>query len=97
MQYRQTPLDSDYSPNELLNGRQIRSNLHALFPSTTHIAQGKQARKATNSQRMEHNNFVSKLKQWYTVGTPCYALYCGPKRNKQPRWVPAVVTKVFGT
>ena len=33
----------------------------------------------------------------YTVGAPCYALYYGPRRNKQPRWVPAVVTKVFGT
>ena len=33
----------------------------------------------------------------YTVGTPCYALYCGPRRERDPRWVPAVVTKVFGS
>ena len=26
-----------------------------------------------------------------------YALYCGPRREKDPRWVPAVVTKVFGS
>ena len=32
-----------------------------------------------------------------TVGARCYALYHGRKRNKQPWWVPAVVTKVFGT
>ena len=33
----------------------------------------------------------------YSVGSPCYALYCGPRREKDPRWVPAVVTKRFGT
>jgi hypothetical protein len=33
----------------------------------------------------------------YRVGGPCYALYCGPRRNGRHRWVPAVVTKVFGT
>ena len=32
----------------------------------------------------------------FKAGDPCYALYCGPRRNKDPRWVPAVVTKVFG-
>ena len=29
--------------------------------------------------------------------TPCYALYCGPKQTREPKWVPGVVTKVFGT
>ena len=43
---------------------------------------------------MEHNNSVSKVRQTYTVAAPCYALYWGPKRNKQSRWVPAVVSKV---
>ena len=33
----------------------------------------------------------------YSVGTPCYALYCGPRQEKDPRWVPALVTKVFGS
>ena len=33
LQYRRTPLDSGYSPSELLNGRQIRCKLDALFPS----------------------------------------------------------------
>ena len=32
----------------------------------------------------------------YRVGTPCYAVYCGPRREKDPRWVSAVVTKVGG-
>ena len=26
----------------------------------------------------------------------CYALYCGPKRDKGPRWVPAIVIKIYG-
>ena len=97
MQYSRTPLDYDYSPIELLNERQIRSKLDALFPSPAHVEQGKQARKAPKSQQMEHNNSMSKLEQRYTVGAPCYTIYCGSKRNKQARWVPAVVTKVFGT
>ena len=32
-QYRRTPLDTGYSPSELLHGRQILSKLDALFPS----------------------------------------------------------------
>ncbi|XP_067945052.1 uncharacterized protein [Watersipora subatra] len=30
------------------------------------------------------------------AGRPCYAPYCGPRRDKKPQWVPAIVTKVFG-
>ena len=33
----------------------------------------------------------------YNVDSPCYALYYGPRREKDPRWVPAVVMKRFGT
>ena len=33
----------------------------------------------------------------YSVGAPCYALYYGPKSNKKPRWVSAVVTKILGS
>lgn len=97
LQYRRTPLDSGYSPSELLNGRQIRCKLDALIPSPVHAAQGKQAKKSTTSQRGELNHKVSKLVHNFLVGTSCYALYCGPRSNKQPRWVPAIVTKVFGT
>ena len=97
LQYRRTPLDSGYSPSELLNGRQIRCKLDALFPSPAHVAQGRQAKRAAMSQREELNHRESKLVHTYLVGTPCYALYCGPRSTKQPRWVPAVVTKVFGS
>ena len=33
----------------------------------------------------------------YDVGTPCYALYCGPRQTSTPRWVPATITRVHGT
>ncbi|CAM1324577.1 Uncharacterised protein g8711 [Pycnogonum litorale] len=46
-QYRRTPLESRLSPSELLNGRQIRTELDALIPSPAHIAQRKQAQQAT--------------------------------------------------
>lgn len=33
----------------------------------------------------------------YREGDPCYALYCGPRRDRQPRWVPAIVKSRCGT
>eukprot|EP00731_Ephydatia_muelleri_P002611 Em0001g2611a len=52
------------------------------------------ARAATKSQEQELPDTVTPI---YSVGSPCYALYCGPRRDKDPRWGPAVVTKRFGT
>jgi transposase InsO family protein len=95
-QYRRTPLEQGLSPSELLNGRQIRTELDALIPSPAHAAQGKQAREATASQQDETTRMAA-VTYAYSVGSPCYALYCGPRRTKDPRWVAAVVTKVFGT
>lgn len=94
LHHHHTPLDSGYSPSKLLNGHQIHWKLDALFPSPHHVAQGKQMKEAT-SHRKEHNCETSRLAHQYTVGSPCYALYCGPRCNKQSRWVPAVVAKVF--
>ena len=75
-------------------GRQIRTKIDVVLPSPVHIAQGKQAQAATKSQECELPNKVAII---YNVGSPCYALYYGPRREKDPRWVPAVVTKRFGT
>jgi transposase InsO family protein len=97
MQYRRTPLDIGYSPSELLNSRQIRTMIDTLLPSPPHLAQRKEARAATKSQQHEVSQPVSRIELRYEVGTPCYALYCGPRRQADPRWVPAVVTRVFGT
>jgi len=33
----------------------------------------------------------------YEFEDPCYALYYGPRHNHQPRWVPAILTKRYGT
>lgn len=96
MQYRRTPLSSGYSPSELLMGRLIRTRIDTLLPSPSHIAQGKQAREATKSKMNKNSCPVEKVDFIIEVGTPCYALYYGPRRDKDPRWVPAVVTRVFG-
>ena len=93
MQYRRTPLAFGLSPSELLSGRQIRTKIDALWPEPAHVAQGKQATEAAKFQREKATHPA----QEYKVGTPCYVQYFGPKRNRQPRWIPAVVTKVYGT
>ena len=94
MQYRRTPTSSGYSPSELLNGRQIRTRVDTLLPSPAHVAQGKQAREAS---RVSQNETVAKVSRLFKVGDACYALYCGPRKDKEPRWVPAVVVKRFGS
>ncbi len=98
MMYRRTPLEGGYAPSQLLNGRQIRTRIDTLLPSPVHAAQQKQAREATKSQNTEQQQGVSRVStSKYSVGTACYALYCGPRRNKQARWVPATVVKVMGS
>ncbi|XP_062521210.1 uncharacterized protein K02A2.6-like [Corticium candelabrum] len=98
MQYRRSPLPSGYSPSELLNNRLIRAKIDTLVPSPAHEAQGRQAREATKSQAKEFQNAVHKVNNnYYQVGRPCYALYCGPRRTSDPRWVPATVIRVHGS
>ena len=96
MQYRRTPLNTGFSPSQLLNGRQIRTKIDSLLPSPAHIAQERQSTDATKSQQKEQFT-VQHVRTRYSVGTPCYALYCGPRHTNSPRWVPATVTKVHGT
>jgi len=95
--YRRTSLLTGYSPSELLNGRQIRTNIDTLFPSPAHTTQGKQAKEATKSQKSERQLRVTQVAVTYKVGDPCYALYFGPRRDRDLRWVPAIVVKRFGT
>ena len=78
MQYRRTPLNTGFSPSQLLNGRQLRTKIDALLPSPAHIAQEHQAREATKSQQKEQTA-AQHVRTAYDVGTPCYALYCGPR------------------
>ena len=65
-------------------------HLHAA-----HIAQEHQAREATKSQQKEQTA-VQHVCTAYDVGTPCYALYCGPRQTSTPTRVPATITRVHG-
>ena len=85
MQYRRTPLNTGLSPSQLLNGRQLRTKIDALLPSPAHIAQEHQARESTKSQQKE-NTAIQHVCTAYSVGTPCYALYCGPRQTSTPKW-----------
>ena len=96
IQYRRTPPNTGFSPSQLLNGRQLRTKIDALLPSSAHIAQEHQAREATKSQ-LKEQTAVQHVCTAYDVGTPCYALYCGPRQTSTPRWVPATITRVHGT
>ena len=73
------------------------TRLDALVPSPAHAAKGKQARQASKSQQNEKSISVNATTYQYRVGAPCYALYFSPKWNKNFRWIPAVVVKVYGT
>ena len=96
IQYRRTPLNTGFSPSQLLNGRQLRTKIDALLPSPAHIAQEHQAREATKSQQKKQTA-VQHVRTAYDVGTPCYALYCGPRQTSTSRWVLATITRVHGT
>ena len=67
-----------------------------MVPSPAHVAQGIQARGAMKSWQKEQR-VVLRFPHQYKVGTPCYALHHGPRRDKDPRWVPAIVTKIHGS
>ena len=89
-QYRRTPLPAGYSPSELLHGRQIRTQIDLLLPSPAHRFQQKQCEKSAAAPARDTGTAM------YPVGTPCYAFYHGPRRDKDARWVPAKVVKVQG-
>jgi hypothetical protein len=91
MQYRRMPTSSGFSPSELLNGRQIRTKIDTLLPSPTHLAQQKQCKDAAKSAQ------TSKKTTVYRVGDAVYTLYFGPRQDKDPRWVPATITKTRGS
>ena len=85
MQYRRIPFASGLSP------------IDTLVPSIPHLLQGRQSRQASKHSNAEDSEVVLKVEHHYSLGDPCYALYFGPRRDHDPRWVPAIVTKVHGT
>ena len=94
MQYRRTPTTNGYSPSEMLNSRQLRTKIDTLLPSPAHILRAKQNQ---ISSRSEPPTRVAKMDNVFNVGDAVYALYFGPRQDKNARWVPAVVTKRKGT
>ena len=96
--YRRTPLSTGYSPSELLNGRRIRTKIDALLPSAPHMAQRQQMRESARREKESQPEGISGVSEVhkFSVGTPCYAVYHGPRRDRQPRWVPATVVKIGG-
>ena len=97
MQYRRTPTSCGFSPSELLNSRQLRTRIDSLLPSPAHIAQGRQSKETSKSQMTPDSGGIAKVTRQYKTGDPVYALYHGPRRDKHPRWVPAIVKKSLGT
>ena len=97
MQYRRMPNSSGYSPSELLMNRQIRTRIDTLLPSPAHIAQQKQNRDSCRAEANSKPGVVSKVTRQFKAGDTVYALYYGPRRDKDPRWVPAVIKKALGT
>ena len=103
MQYRRIPFASGLSPSKLLNGKRILTKIDTLVPSIPLLLQGRQSRQSGKHSNTEDSEVVSKVEHHYTLGDPCYALYFGPtlyfgpRRDRDPRWVPAIVTKVHGT
>ena len=85
MQYRRIPFASGLSPSELLNGRRIRTKIDTLVPSIPHLLQGRQSRQASKHSNAEDSEVVSKVEHHYSLGDPCYALYFGPRRDRDPR------------
>ena len=76
---------------------QANSHQNTLVPSIPHLLQGQQSRQASKHSNAEDSEVVSKVKYHYMLGDPCYAQYFGPRRDRDPRWVPAIVTKVHST
>ncbi|CAI9716165.1 Tf2-6 poly [Octopus vulgaris] len=89
MQFRRTPTTSGYSPSELLKSCQLCTKIDILLPSPVHLAQSKLKRTTKRD--------VLKTSNQFQVGDPCYALYFGPKKNQDLRWVPAIAVKKQGT
>ena len=94
MQYRRTPTSCGFSPSELLNSRQLRTRIDSLLPSPANIAQGKQSKETSKSQVTPDLGGVAKVTRQYN---PVYTLYNGPRRDKHPCWVPAIVKNSLGT
>ena len=74
-----------------------RTRIDSLLPSPAHIAQGKQSKEVSKFQMTPDSGGVAKVTRQYKARDPVYALYHGPRQDKHPRWVPAIVKKSLGS
>jgi len=94
--YRRTPLARGYSHSQLLNGRTIRTyNDRRILPSATQTAQKRQMREES-SPLVNTDDSVQPTAP-YVSGQPCYARVLAPRGDRDPKWVPGIVTKVCGS
>ena len=96
IQYHRTPLTNGFNSSQPINEHQLRTKIDALLPSLAHITQGHQAREATKRQQKEQT-LVQHVCTAYNVGTPCCALYCGPRQTSTLRWISVTITRIHGT
>ena len=80
--YRWTPTHCGHSPSEVLNGRLSRAKIDTLIPVPLQLPLPKKSIKKIRS---------------FKVSDPIYALYCGTRRNRDPRWGSGVIVKARGT
>ena len=66
------------------------SDWNVLKTSVPHKIHHKESKKL-NSSEQTLNSFK------FRIGDPCYAKVFSTKSEKSPKWIPAVITKVFGT
>lgn len=84
MQARRTPLNTGFSPSEVLNGRQIRSRLDAILPTSVNMTPRPKTREAYSSSHE------------FTTGMPRYTKRFGHRNDREPKWIPATVAEVQG-
>ena len=89
-QYRRTPLTSGLSPSQLLNGRQIRTDVDTLLPSPAHSAQAVQQRHTDKQPLGKKHHFIA--------GQKCYARVLSPRlANQSAAWTAVVIIKRQGS
>ena len=96
MMYRRTPNASGFSPSELLNGRKIRTAIDILCPDPAVVMQRQQSERLQQEIQRHRKIQVHQVHYPYTVGTPCFVLTYGHKKDREPRWVLAVIVRING-
>ena len=82
--FKQALRKSSLPPKEALQEFLMQ---YRRIPFASGLSPRRQASKHSNA---EDSEVVSKVEHHYSLGDPCYALYFGPRRDRDPRWVPVI-------